>query len=86
MLTHHRKLDRWLQLGGHVDGEQAVHVAALREAQEESGLQHFSFVKIAGRLLPFDIDIHPIPATPAEPAHHHYDLRYLLLAGPDQTL
>ena len=86
LLTHHHKLDRWLQLGGHADGEREVHLAALREAQEESGMRHFSFVKIEGRLLPFDIDIHPIPATPAEAAHDHYDLRYLLIAEPGQTL
>jgi 8-oxo-dGTP pyrophosphatase MutT (NUDIX family) len=99
LLTHHRKLDRWLQLGGHVDGEQEVHWAALREAQEESGMSNFSFVDLtrtgdeispnlapSSSILPFDIDIHPIPATPTEPAHEHYDLRYLLIAAPHQPL
>lgn len=86
LLTHHRKLDRWLQLGGHADGEQAVEQVALREAREESGMTHFSFVKITGRIIPFDIDIHPIPATPKESAHEHYDLRYLLIAKAGQTL
>jgi 8-oxo-dGTP pyrophosphatase MutT (NUDIX family) len=95
LLTYHRKLDRWLQLGGHVDGEQEVHWAALREAQEESGMSNFSFVDLAGTddeislpltPTPFDIDIHPIPATPTEPAHEHYDLRYLLIAAPHQPL
>ena len=86
LLTHHRKLDRWLQLGGHADGEQAMQRVALREAQEESGMADFKFVEIKGQVLPFDIDIHPIPARGAEPAHAHYDLRYLLIAGPGQTL
>jgi 8-oxo-dGTP pyrophosphatase MutT (NUDIX family) len=86
LLTHHAKLGRWLQLGGHADGERAVHRVALREAQEESGLVDFSFVQIEGQLLPFDIDIHPIPASRVEAAHDHYDLRYLLIAGPDQPL
>ena len=38
LLTHHRKLDRWLQLGGHADGDRDLARAALREAREESGL------------------------------------------------
>ncbi len=86
LLTHHRKLDRWLQLGGHADGEEAVQNVALREAQEESGMHNFTVVPIEGRIMPFDIDIHPIPATAKEPAHAHYDLRYLLVAEPNQTL
>lgn len=86
LLTHHRKLERWLQLGGHVDGEQQVHLAALREAQEESGMADFTFVELGGQVLPFDIDIHPIPARPKEPAHAHYDLRYLLIAAANQPL
>ena len=36
--------------------------------------------------LPLDIDIHEIPARGDEPAHLHHDLRYLLIAGPDQAL
>lgn len=86
LLTHHRKLDRWLQLGGHVDGERQVHLAALREAQEESGMMEFSFVELGGQVLPFDIDIHGIPATATEPGHEHYDLRYLLIAAENQPL
>ena len=86
LLTHHRKLDRWLQVGGHVDGEQEVHLAALREAREESGLTTFTIVEPGGQLIPFDIDIHPIPAKGQEPHHQHYDLRYLLIAEPDQPL
>jgi 8-oxo-dGTP pyrophosphatase MutT (NUDIX family) len=85
LLTHHQKLGRWLQLGGHVDGEPRVERAALREAQEESGMQHFQFVG-AGPLLPLDLDVHPIPARGAEPAHLHWDVRFLLRAGPDQPL
>ncbi|MEM7345809.1 MAG: NUDIX hydrolase [Chloroflexota bacterium] len=86
LLTHHRKLNRWLQLGGHVDGEQQVDRAALREAQEESGLTDFTFVEIANQVIPFDIDIHPIPATLREPAHEHFDLRYLLIANDKKPL
>jgi 8-oxo-dGTP pyrophosphatase MutT (NUDIX family) len=37
LLTHHLKLDKWLQLGGHADGDGDLAAVALREAQEESG-------------------------------------------------
>lgn len=76
LLTHHRKLGIWVQLGGHADGESDVAAVALREATEESGLQHL-------RLLSpdlFDIDIHTIPARRDEPEHLHYDCRFLIQA------
>ncbi len=80
LLTHHRKLDRWLQLGGHVEGDRAIQQAALREAIEESGIDDIRLVNDAL----FDIDVHPIPARGAEPAHFHYDFRFLMQAGrPD---
>lgn len=87
LLTHHRKLGRWLQLGGHVDGEAEIERAALREAQEESGMQDFSFVAWGGgELVPLDLDVHPIPARKQEPRHDHWDVRFLLRAAPGQTL
>lgn len=73
LLTLHRKLNRWLQLGGHADGSLALDAVALREAQEESGLSSFDFV-VRGI---FDLDIHWIPEG-KEPGHYHYDARYLL--------
>ena len=84
LLTHHRKLGRWLQLGGHVDGEPHVARAALREAQEESGMAEFGLP--AGDREPIDLDIHPIPAHGREPAHLHYDVRFVLVAGAGQQL
>lgn len=92
LLTHHRKLDRWLQLGGHADGQWQVEQVALREAQEESGMTAFDFVPINGTLLPLDLDIHEIPAhyDPAghviEDAHEHHDVRFLLIARPEQRI
>ncbi|MBL9078627.1 MAG: NUDIX hydrolase [Planctomycetes bacterium] len=87
LLTHHRKLGRWLQLGGHVDGEPEIERAALREAQEESGMPQFTFVPWAGdRLVPLDLDVHPIPARGQEPRHDHWDVRFLLQAAPGQPL
>src|SRR4051812_21187124 len=44
LLTHHRKLDKWLQLGGHADGNSDLAAVALREAQEESGLTRLRLV------------------------------------------
>jgi 8-oxo-dGTP pyrophosphatase MutT (NUDIX family) len=86
LLTHHRKLDRWLQLGGHVDGEEHVERAALREAVEESGMQRFELLAPGGVLVPLDLDVHPIPARGSEPQHLHWDVRFLLRALPGQRL
>ncbi len=87
LMAHHRKLDRWLQLGGHVDGEPHPELAALREAQEESGMESFRLVRTArGEAMPLDVDVHEIPAHAEEPAHFHHDLRFLLVAGAAQSL
>lgn len=76
LLTHHRKLNLWVQLGGHVEDDASMREAALREAREESGLRDIQF--ITENI--FDIDIHAIPARRDEPAHYHYDVRYLFEA------
>lgn len=82
LLTHHRKLGRWLQLGGHVDGDPDVRGGALREAREESGLTSLRFAHDAI----YDLDVHAIPARPGEPAHEHYDVRFAFLADPSEPL
>lgn len=73
LLTHHAKLGRWLQLGGHADGDADALRVACREAREESGL---AVVPVCAE--PVDVDIHRIPPRGAEPAHLHYDVRFLL--------
>lgn len=78
LLHHHRNLDRWMQFGGHCDGDENVLRVARREALEESGIEGLRFDSVE----PFDLDIHEIPERPAkgEPAHFHYDVRYLCFA------
>lgn len=79
LLTHHRKLDRWLQPGGHADGDVDLGRVALREAQEETGVAE---LKLEGGI--FDLDRHRIPARGAEPEHWHYDVRYVIRAGANE--
>ena len=85
LLLHHRKLDRWLQPGGHGDpGETTGEEVALREALEESGIRGLALDLTAPR--PLDLDVHDIPARGNEPAHEHLDLRYLVVAPPDAVV
>lgn len=86
LLTRHRKLGKWLQLGGHVDGEERLELAALREAREESGLEQLALLPADAPPVPLDLDVHPIPARGQEPEHLHWDVRFLLRAGPGQEL
>lgn len=82
LLTHHLKLDKWLQLGGHADGDGDLLAVALREAREESGLAGVRAVSPEV----FDVDRHWIPARKSDPGHFHYDLRFLLEADPREPL
>lgn len=82
LLMHHAFLGRWLQCGGHADGHVNLLNVALREAQEESGIEN---------ILPlspevFDVDVHDIPANAKknEPAHVHYSVNYLMRALDEQ--
>jgi 8-oxo-dGTP pyrophosphatase MutT (NUDIX family) len=82
LLTHHRKLGKWLQLGGHADGDPDLLAVALREAREESGLSRLRVVD--PRL--FDVDRHWIGARGAEPGHWHHDLRFMIEGDPSEPL
>lgn len=82
LLTHHLKLNKWLQLGGHADGDPDLLAVARREAQEESGLT--SVRPVSTEL--FDVDRHWIPERRGEPGHYHFDLRFLLEADASEPL
>jgi len=79
LLTHHKKLKRWLQLGGHCSLGETVKQAALREAYEESGIESIQFLSEDI----FDLDIHSIPEKKQILHHWHYDVRYQMIAASE---
>ena len=81
LLTHHLKLDKWVQLGGHCDGEEDVLAVAKREVSEEAGLTDY-----VAREDIFDVDVHDIPEYKGVPPHLHYDIRYLFTARKSSKL
>jgi ADP-ribose pyrophosphatase YjhB (NUDIX family) len=91
LLTHHKKLGMWLQLGGHADGHHKIHEVAMTEAHEESGLTNLSFMNYERDIfgastpvpLPFDLDCHLIPMNAKDPEHYHYDVRYVVMAASE---
>lgn len=83
LLILHAKLGFWMQPGGHVDPEDAdILTAARREVLEETGLRD---VRLLGPISLLDVDVHPIPAHAAEPAHEHFDIRFLF-RSPERAL
>ncbi len=88
LLTFHKKLRKWLQLGGHIDAGENPQAAALREASEESGLETTSLSpsRLFGPQHLLDIDIHEIPSTAREPAHRHFDFRFLFVAEQPEAI
>ncbi|MFQ3232024.1 MAG: 8-oxo-dGTP pyrophosphatase MutT (NUDIX family) [Reinekea sp.] len=82
VLLHHKKLDIWVQPGGHVDDEdKTLAQASMREAMEETGLTDLAFHQYGI----FDLDVHAIPERKNEPKHWHLDVRFWLVAN-NETL
>lgn len=92
LLMLHRKLGKWLQPGGHADGQSDLEAVARREAEEETGLRGLKTLADESGLTPLDVDVHEIPArfgtdgALIEDGHEHHDIRFLLQATGDETL
>lgn len=80
LLLEHAKLRKWLQPGGHADGEANLAASALREATEETGI-----IGLRVAMPPVDLDIHRVD-PPQEASHLHLDVRYLVVAPPEAEL
>lgn len=80
LLVLHKKLNKWLQPGGHTDGDDNVRDTAFREAEEETGLRTLTLVQNSI----FDVDIHLIPEYKGTPPHFHYDIRFLFTADENE--
>ncbi len=76
LMLHHRKLDLWLQPGGHADGDSDIVRVALNETSEESGID-IQQIKLLSENI-FDVDIHTIHESVHDPRHIHFDIRFLL--------
>lgn len=82
LVIFHRKLQRWIQPGGHADGDENLPRVALREAREETGL---GSLRIDSEEI-FDFGVTPIPAHNNFPAHTHLDVRFLVWADRDEPI
>jgi 8-oxo-dGTP pyrophosphatase MutT (NUDIX family) len=77
LLIHHKKLQRWLQPGGHVERDDpSLLEAARREVREEVGIADVTLLGEGA----FDLDVHDIPEHKGDPAHAHFDVRFLFRA------
>jgi len=81
LVLFHTKLQRWLQPGGHADGDHELAGVALREATEETGIDGLRIMVPA-----VDLDVHEIPARGDQPVHLHLDLRFVVVAPPDAVV
>lgn len=92
LLMHHRKLNRWLQPGGHADGDSDLVRVAKREVEEESGIAELQLIGPCESGVPLDLDVHEIPARYnaegelIDDAHEHHDFRFLFAQQYDAPL
>jgi len=77
LLVHHRRLERWLLPGGHVErGDASLEASARREVMEETGA-----VLSAEPAMLVGMDVHGIPPRKKEPYHQHHDLIFAFRAA-----
>ncbi len=81
LLIHHKKLDKWLQPGGHCDGDEDTLAVAIKEVFEETGVQ---ILREDQQVI--DLDIHTIPLRKEVPEHEHFDVRYLFESDSTRPL
>lgn len=86
LLHFHKRLNRWLQVGGHGDYETDFALVAMREAQEETGLRDLAFLPADKPIVPIDYDVHSIPQNKDFPEHLHLDFRYVLTTSQPDAL
>lgn len=86
LLHFHKRLNRWLQVGGHGDCERDFSLVALREAQEETGLPDLVHYPADVPIVPIDYDVHTIPQRKDYPEHLHLDFRYVLTTSQPDSL
>ena len=84
LMLHHRKLDLWLQPGGHADGNTDIHNVVIKETSEESGIA-IEDIKLLSSDI-FDVDVHTIYANQYDPRHEHYDIRFILEIDDNQVI
>lgn len=86
LLIHHKKLNKWLQIGGHIeDTDQNIEETVLREIEEESGISNVKLLSSSSNLI-YDIDIHTIPQKNDIAEHLHFDIRMLVEADENEAL
>lgn len=76
LMMHHRKLDMWLQPGGHADNDPDMVRVVLNEVHEESGVPLENIHLVADEI--FDVDVHTVYASAHDVRHEHYDVRLLV--------
>jgi len=76
LLLHHRKLNMWLQPGGHADGDPDILRVILNETAEETGIS-LEHINLLGESI-FDIDVHTVHESIHDSRHTHFDVRFLV--------
>ena len=82
VLLHHRKVGKWLQPGGHIEGKMSPLQTAQQEVLEETGLKTDV---LSEKILTLGVHVYP-EVTGKNPEHYHYDITYLLQADEAASL